>query len=517
MTISGLEPARILERGLTSNPDATAVASLRARWTWRELEEASVRLASSYLDLGLKPGDRVASLMPNRCELMVHYLACLKAGLVAAPLNYRYRAPEIDHALAVSQARAILVHQEREDELKSSRLAGELPLGLIGYDDSGQGGAGSFADLMARGANTDLAPPPAEAAAVIFFTSGSTGPAKGVTHTHATLGWNCASAALGFALTGRDALLPGSSISHLGGYLNSFAALGAGARIVEARTFDPGELLPLIRAERPTVISMLPVALFELVLEPDLTAADLASLRSCIAGGDKVAHQLYERFAALAGLPISECYGMTEIGFALFNQAGKAVREGSLGQAMPGYAYSIRDGEGREQPVGRDGNLWVKSPGIAVGYWGDSAATAATRQDGWFDTGDIIEADEEGYYWFRGRKKQIIVHDGSNICPQEVEEALLEHPAVATAGVVGVHDLMHGENVVAFVGTKRGVEGPSPAALIAFARERVGYKAPEEIVFLEEMPLNPTGKVDRVTLKRKAAEQHAAHHPEGAV
>jgi long-chain acyl-CoA synthetase len=131
-------------------------------------------------------------------------------------------------------------------------------------------------------------------------------------------------------------------------------------------------------------------------------------------------------------------------------------------------------------------------------------------KDGWFDTGDIMKADSDGYLWFCGRKKQIIVHDGSNISPLEVEDALLDHPAVESVGVVGIHDAAHGENVRAYVELKRG-KAATAGELIAFARELVGYKAPEDIVILEEMPLNPTGKVDRAALKKMAAGDHAHH------
>ena len=148
-----------------------------------------------------------------------------------------------------------------------------------------------------------------------------------------------------------------------------------------------------------------------------------------------------------------------------------------------------------------------------IGYWNRPDATAETIVDGWLDTGDVVSADADGYLWFRGRKKQIIIHDGSNICPQEVEESLLEHPAVAAAGVIGIHDLVHGENVRAYVELKPGVaSSPTATELIQFSRARVGYKAPSEIVFLDSMPLNATGKVDRVALKQLA---DAAIHPAG--
>jgi long-chain acyl-CoA synthetase len=147
-----------------------------------------------------------------------------------------------------------------------------------------------------------------------------------------------------------------------------------------------------------------------------------------------------------------------------------------------------------------------------AGYWNAPEATAEVLRDGWIDSGDLAHADEDGYLWFFGRKKQVIVHDGSNISPFEVEGALDEHPAIELAGVVGIHDVVHGETVRAYVTLKEGVIRPSSAELIVFCRKRIGYKAPEEIIFLQEIPLNPTGKIDRVALK-KMAEDHL--HPHG--
>jgi len=139
-----------------------------------------------------------------------------------------------------------------------------------------------------------------------------------------------------------------------------------------------------------------------------------------------------------------------------------------------------------------------------IGYWDRPDATAETIVDGWLDTGDLVAADDQNYLWFRGRKKQIIIHDGSNICPQEVEDSLLEHPAVASAGVIGVHDLVHGENVRAYVTLRPDAKRPTTAELIQFSKARVGYKAPDEIIVLDEMPNTAVGKVDRVALKQLA-------------
>jgi long-chain acyl-CoA synthetase len=503
----------LLGRGLESKPDDVALVSAEGSHTWRELDRASDRYAAHLIAMGVRQGDRVASLMPNRNALVIHYLACLKAGFVATPLNYRYMPPEIDHALEVSEASILLAHAEREDDLASSKLACRLPRGVIRYGAKG-GGSPTFERLLEQEpADTELPTPSPSDPAVIFFTSGSTGKPKGVTHTFETLGWLLAAWREGSETTADDIVLPGSSASHIGGFLLSFASLSAGARVLVARTFDGGELLPLLREHHPTMLVMLPAALITLVRDHDVSRDDFASIRLCVSGGDKVPAELEREFTDLAGFPIDESYGMTEIGISNLNPPSGTDKLGSVGTLNPGYQGSLRDESGRELPIGAEGRLWIKAPCTTVGYWNRPDATAETIKDGWLDTGDVMTADEDGYLWFRGRKKQIIIHDGSNICPQEVEEALLEQDAVASAGVVGIHDLVHGENVRAYITLKKGAERPTSQELIRFARARVGYKAPEEIVVLDEMPLNATGKVDRVALKRMAEARLASAAP----
>jgi long-chain acyl-CoA synthetase len=188
------------------------------------------------------------------------------------------------------------------------------------------------------------------------------------------------------------------------------------------------------------------------------------------------------------------------------------IKQGSIGRPIAGLGICVRDDDGVEVAAGTVGRVWIRTKGQTIGYWENEEATAEIVRDGWLDSGDLAHADDDGYLWFFGRKKQIIVHDGSNISPMEVEGALAEHPAVALVGVVGIHDEVHGENVRAYVTVQDGCDRPTSQELIDFARERVGYKAPEEVVFLDEMPLNPTGKLDRVELKRQA-EEHL--HPHG--
>jgi long-chain acyl-CoA synthetase len=497
----------LLQRGLETKADELALISAETRWTWRELDRASDRYAAGLLGLGIAPGDRIASLMPNRAALLIHYLACMKAGFVAVPLNYRYMAPEIDHALEVSGATVLFAHRERADDLAKCQRLGQLSGGLIHFGGE-EDGSPSFQSFIERDQpGGAYAPRDPDAPAFIFFTSGSTGPAKGVTHSARTMGAMFASAARAFEMTAEDIVLPGSSCSHLGGFVFSLTALAIGARALVARSCLADEILPLLREERPTVLCMLPSALFGLVRDGAATREDFASLRLCRAGADKVPAELEREFIALTGQVIDEGYGCSEAGIIALNPPSGRIKIGTVGKPCPGFALSIRDQDGQEVRADSDGNLWVQAPSVMLGYWNRPDATQSVFRDGWFDTGDVMRMDLDGYIQFRGRKKQIIVHDGSNIAPQEVEDALLDHPAVASAGAVGIHDLMHGENVRAYITVKDGAARPTCQELILFARERIGYKAPEEIEVLEDMPYNPTGKIDRVTLKRLAETQ----------
>src|SRR5262245_21006376 len=230
----------LLRIGLEAAPDEVAITSAQRALSWRELDRASAALAGGYRERGLEPGDRLASLMPNRVDLVVHYLACFRAGLIVTPLNYRYTAREIDHALEVSGARALLAHVERAEDVGASELAASLELGTIAYHDveplatGNEAPAGvdggwrhDFAALLGSEplAPTEKAPGP-EAPALIFFTSGSTGPAKGVTHSRQTLRWMIAAAAAAFELDASDVFLPGSSMSHIGSFLGALNAFG---------------------------------------------------------------------------------------------------------------------------------------------------------------------------------------------------------------------------------------------------------------------------------------------------
>jgi acyl-CoA synthetase (AMP-forming)/AMP-acid ligase II len=306
----------------------------------------------------------------------------MRSGLVAMPLNYRYMAPEIDHALSVGGPRALLAHEVRFADLDATRLAGRLPLGRIGYSDDGDRAPGDvgLAELAGSARGPGPAPPGPDDAAILCFTSGSTGRPKGVCHSFASLGWIVASAAAGFGMGPEDVMLPGGSASHVGGHHLSQMTLARGGRVVLARTFDGVRSCPCCAGNDPPSSGCFP--------RPSTPwyattahAEDFASVRACWSGGDKVSGALEEEFTALTGLAINEDYGMTEVGVPTVTPP-EAPRPGSVGPLAPGYRASLRDPGGREVATGEPGRLWIGFPGNMVGYWGDPDATAATVSDG---------------------------------------------------------------------------------------------------------------------------------------
>lgn len=492
----------LLETGLGADPDAAALWDLHKSISWIELDRASEALALYYRQIGLRPGDRIASLMPNCFELLIHYLAGLRCGLVLTPLNYRYAVHDINYALELSGAKAFLHHCERSADIDASQASSLCEFGLITATD---GGFTHQLDSVAGSLPWSKQAP--DQPCFLFFTSGSTGRPKGVTHTWSSLGWALASLQQSCGFARGEGFLAGSSLSHIAALILAMGALGRGTTVLVPNTLTGNSLDVLLRNHHPQVVWSVPTILFSLVRDHGLQREDFAAVRLCICGGDKVSHELQLEFQNASGLQIDEMWGMSEVGCATLSPRDNENRIGSVGKLAPGYEASIRDSNGKELANGEEGLLWIKSKSITVGYWDNPTATDETIQDGWLNTGDVMRIDDDEYLWFCGRLKQIIVHDGSNICPQEVEETLMDHPAVDQACVVGVDNLLHGQNVQAFVVFKEGVPPVAPADLIAFVRERVGYKAPEVVKSLPFMPLNSVGKVDRVAMIAMANAQ----------
>lgn len=379
--------------------------------------------------------------------------------------------------------------------------------GTIRYADQPGDGPG-LADLLGDDSDGVALPPvQADAPLFVFFTSGSTGPAKGVTHTVETIGWMVANLVQFLGVTGDDVVLTTTSHSHLGGTSWALMAFAAGAPLAMATSIEGSEVYPLVRSAAPTMTGMLPSTLSTLLADHEATSEDFGSFRYVATAGDRASGDLETRFATLAGFDPVELYGMTEaIGIAMTppraNEPGSAGPPGAGVELAGPRSGRSRPAPGRSRaPAGAlprdDGRLLGPSAGDRRGARGRLAGHRRPRP-----------ARRRGLRVVRRAPQADHRPRRSNIAQQGVEDALLAHPAVTRAGVVGIHDLQHGENVWAYVSLDPAVDPPAPGELIAFAAERVGYKAPEVVVVLDHVPVTAVGKTDRLVLKRLAAAQH---------
>ena len=286
--------------------------------------------------------------------------------------------------------------------------------------------------------------------ATILYTSGTTAQPKGVTHTHWSLS-HIGKLMCSLGLDESDTLLPATQLMHIAALSCALLpGISCGGTVVLLPTFDAARFLDCIEHRRCSYFLMTPDMLRFVVEEQACRPRDVSSVRMCLAGGDTVSVTLQERFIAVFRVAVREIYGMTETLPVTCIREGEP-RAGSVGRAVDGIDTRVVDLAGKPVDDGQVGELQVRSPANCVGYWDNPLASAAVFDDGWLRTGDLVRRDADGFYWFEGRVKQIIIRGGSNISPQEVEEALYHHPAVLEAGVTGTPDPVHGESVIAFV------------------------------------------------------------------
>jgi long-chain acyl-CoA synthetase len=475
-----------------------------ASWTYAQLDDATNRIAAALSAAGVRSGDRVALFLPNCPELVLSYFACFKIGAIVVPLNYRYRQAEARYALEHSGATSLIVHQSL------AAAVTDLPLPSMGINRCYL--VGGLATPPFRSFDSLLtgegeAPPTTfdeHQAAAILYTSGSTARPKGVTYSHASLWHNCLIQSESFQFTLDDVHLISTAACHAAAFTGQLLpSIFVGGVSVLTHLPTPAQVVDAIAQRSVTRLQMLPATLEDLAdfLEAN-PRSDLASWRCCTAGGDVVPLELHLRFRKVTGFEICELFGMTEVLSCITNPPFGAKKAGSVGKPVAQTSARIVDDHDRDVVPGTTGELLVRSSAMMVGYWNDPAATGEALRDGWMHTGDLARCDDDGYFWFIGRQKEIIIRGGSNISPLEIEEVLDEHPAVHLSCVVGARDPHLGEIVAAFVALREDATTPPTGdELRQFVAERLAaYKVPERITVLGEMPLNPSGKVDRKRL-----------------
>jgi len=455
-----------------AQPDKRALICGDATLTYSQFAARAERIAQGWLRQGIRPGDRIALHLRNSIELATGYYACFAAGFVAVPVNTRLTPEEIAYVLEHSGSRAYIA----QADLRIPTPVPSLEL-----------------DFSTLAETATLPVPSADDPALLLYTSGTTARPKGVTHSQRTLAGNV-SYMEAWGLKPDDHTLLFTAMVHASGAIMLLmSSLWIGATVTIVPIFDPATVLDTWERSGATFYMSLPTLVRGLLMEQKARPRRITTGRLVICGGDTVPVPLQQEYAATFGHAIVEGFGMTE-GLPTLANHPDNNRPGSMGRPVGDVEIRAVDGE-----------LWMRGSGIATGYWGHPPF-----EDGWLKTGDLVEIDADGFVWFRGRKKEIIVRGGSNISPQEVEETLYQHPAVAEAGVIGEPDTYWGEVVLAFVALRNGY-AVSAEELIAFSRQHLAeYKCPERVLFLPVLPKGPTGKVQRRALKDLRTEAAAS-------
>jgi len=487
-----------------------ALAYRDRRMNYSELLRGADSLAQSWTARGLRKGERVAILARNLQQVQQAFVACELAGFVAVPLNHRLAVPELESISAHCEPALLLYEHAFREAATRLQTARPPRLGSCLVD-----GVEFASDCLAPAGDGSRGPPVAPRdAACILYTSGTTGRPKGVTLDHRALLATARSMAMETGAQMDDVLAVAMPMFHVGARCKMLGYAYRGALCVLMDRFDAPAYLDEVARVRATALHLAPTMLQALVQELDAAPRDLAHVRAIHYAAAPIAPALLERCVKRFGPVMRQFYGMTETGGGgtvlhpadhVLPQAGAAPdpRLASAGQPGEGVAIRVVGDDDSELPAGRAGEVEILCPAAMAGYWRDEEGTAKAMHDGWIRTGDIGRIDAGGYLTLLDRKKDMVVSGGENIYPREVEEALLSHPAVAEAAVIGVPDARWGESIVAFVvPVGAGASTPSEPELIGHVKHLIAsYKKPRTVRFVTELPKLPTGKIDKKALR----------------
>lgn len=480
---SGERPALML-------PDGTTLS-------YGDLASAAGRYANALVALGVRPGDRVAMQLEKSPEVVMLYLGCLRAGAVFLPLNTAYTPTEIGYFLGDATPAVFVCDPVRQAEMAvgagAARVVTLGPKGGGSLADLANGQADAFADVE-RGPQ-DLAS--------ILYTSGTTGRSKGAMLTQANLASNAETLVEYWRITRDDILIHALPIYHIHGLfvaLNTLLMAG-GAMHFLAR-FDAGEVLGLM--DRATILMGVPTFYVRLLDEAGLNPASAGKMRLFVSGSAPLLSETHRAWQERTGHAILERYGMTETGMNTSNPYDGERIPGSVGFPLPGVALRIADPEtGETLPQGGIGGIEVKGPNVFAGYWNMPEKTAAEfRSDGFFITGDLGTIDEKGYVHIVGRAKDLVISGGLNVYPIEVEAEIDALPGVVESAVIGLSHKDFGEAVTAVVVPETGAARDEKAVIAAVSSRLAKFKCPKRVLFVDALPRNAMGKVQKAELRR---------------
>ncbi|MFA9446281.1 AMP-binding protein [Egicoccus sp. AB-alg6-2] len=506
-----VDVAARLRRAAAERPDHPALVWDGGRLTYGELHARVDAGTAALQRLGVGPGDRVALICGTNVTFVEVAAATLRAGAAVVPLLPGLAPDELRHALADSGASVAVVGPERlaavvelADHLDGLRIvsaasAGDLPTGALPDDDLPTWSA--LRDVAGEPRPVDRAP---DDLGALVYTSGTTGRPRGAMLSRGNLAANQDQSLAGrFEVTADDVVLLVLPLAHIYAFnVGLGAALTAGATMVLVERFDPAATLRAMSEHGVTVLLGAPSIYVAWIRGGHLDDASLPTLRLAVSGAAPLPPAALEAFAAATGVTIEEGYGLTEASPSVTSNAmGLRPRAGSVGLPLPQVELRLVDDDGRDVEDGDPGEVWVRGPNVFQGYHGDAEATArALTADGWLRTGDVATRDADGYLFLVDRKRDLIIVNGFNVYPREVERVLLEDPEVLDAAVVGADHPLTGETVVAHVVARDDTIDVERLGDVCRAR-LARYKCPTRIEVVDQLPLTASGKVRRRELR----------------
>ncbi|MCO6010448.1 long-chain fatty acid--CoA ligase [Actinoallomurus purpureus] len=497
-------------------PTATALVDgdTGRRRTYSDLHARTSALADALHRKGVRRGDRVGILALNSPEFIEVFLAAAKLGAITVPVNYRLSEGEVRYVLADAGVSALL-HSDTFSAVAYGATK-DLPVHtLIEIPSAAKRATGApspFETLVASGSPEPLERDVAEHdIAVIMYTSGTTGRPKGAMLTHGNLLWQAIhSVELGSGLSRHDRTVTAAPLFHIGGLgILTLPLLYLGGTSVILESFVPGQVVRTMASERATVMFLVAAMWTALAHSEEIDRADLGALRFAASGGSPTPLTTLEFFQQ-RGWNFTEGFGMTETSptCSVLTVEHLARKAGSVGQPVTHLQWRLVDDNDRVVPVGEVGELVVRGPNVFAGYWGKPVETAEALRGGWFHTGDLGRADEDGFVSLVDRKKDMVITGGENVYPIEVEQVLYRHPDVDDVAVIGVPDERWGETVTAVV-VRRTDSTLTAEELVGWVRERLAhFKCPRRVEFVDGLPRTATGKL----LKRELRSIYTGTH-----
>jgi acyl-CoA synthetase (AMP-forming)/AMP-acid ligase II len=463
-------------------------------WTYDEFAGRVDAAAAQFAEYGVGPGAVVAVMLRNRVELVIAIVAAWRLGAAATPINPAHTAEEADYQIDDADAAVVVV--ENPESPTGGRPA-------IVADDLRQTPAGG---TLPEPATRD------EDLALLIYTSGSTGRPKGVRINHANLSSMTASMVKTMALTQDDHCLLVLPLFHANAICVSFlATIRAGGQLSILRRFHPVEFLDAIDRLHPTYFSAVPTIYAHLVSLPEEVTADTSSVRFAVCGAAPATAELIRSAEQRFEFPIIEGYGLTECTCATTSNPLDGPRKpGMVGPALPGQTVAIMSPDGQLLAAGEPGEVVIKGPEVMQGYHNLPEATATALRDGWLHTGDVGVLDEDGYLRLVDRIKDMIIRGGENISPKEIENALLSHPAVLEAAVVGQTHDVYGEVPVGYVSLQPEQSTTADELRELCTDKLTKFKVPASITIVEALPKNAVGKIDKPALRAMSSSTDTA-------